>query len=38
MVVQSSKSLQIRVWAVIYIAGLVLFAEYLSLRSLLAFH
>jgi hypothetical protein len=35
---KSSKSAQFRVWQILYIAGLILFAEYLAIRSLLAFH
>ena len=34
---QPSKATQIRVLAIIYIAGLVLFVEYLAIRVFLAF-
>jgi hypothetical protein len=33
-----SESAQLRVWQIIYIAGLILFAEYIAIRSILALY
>jgi hypothetical protein len=33
---KSSESVQVRVWQIFYIAGLILLAEYLTIRSFLA--
>jgi len=34
---KSSESVQVRVWQIFYIAGLILLAEYLAILSFLAF-
>jgi hypothetical protein len=34
---KSSESTQVRVWQILYIAGLILFAEYLTIVFFLAF-
>jgi hypothetical protein len=34
---KSSESTQVRVWQILYLTGLILFAEYLTILSFLAF-
>jgi hypothetical protein len=34
---KSSESTQVRVWQILYVASLILFAEYLAILSFLAF-
>lgn len=35
---KSSESIQVRAWQILYLAGLILFAEYLVVQFFLAFH
>jgi hypothetical protein len=34
---KSSESTEVRVWQIFYVAGLILFAEYVAILSFLAF-